>query len=141
MQSFTQGITIRSLNPDNYAMCNDYMDNVWTTGIQILPEISKGLIELKVVSCFTSASAIRAKSKSFGWRERKVSQGLAISLTWYDWKHVTALAIAKKLLNEYHENVHVYINDSNKTITIYRRMRDNVIKEIVQGHTRTIFKL
>lgn len=140
MQLFTHNISIRNLNPHNASLSNDYMDNLWTTGIQLLPEIGNQVLGLKVLDAFKSASFIKSKSDRFGWRERKFSQGLAIKLTWDDWMFSVARAIADSIFDTYHEYVHCVIDDATKSLTIYRRMKDRAIRELRLDTLHTIRK-
>jgi len=140
MQLFTNDISIRNLNPHNASLSNDYMDNLWTTGIQLLPEIGRCVLGLRVLDCFKSASFIKSKSDRFGWRERKFSQGLAITLTWDDWMFSVARGLSDKILDSYDELVHCVIDDKRKSLTIYRRMKDKAIRELRDGVLHTIRK-
>lgn len=116
------------------------MDNLWTTGIQLLPEIGNQVLGLKVLDAFKSASFIKSKSDRFGWRERKFSQGLAIKLTWDDWMFSVARVIADSIFDTYHEYVHCVIDDATKSLTIYRRMKDRAIRELRLDTLHTIRK-
>ena len=142
MQKFVENITIRHLNPHNHTCGNDFMDNIWSWGIQLLPEFGKYVSGIQIKRCFVSEAYIKkellAKDEDYNWEWKKFAYGLAIKLTWDNWSFETAMALSDAIFNDYFENTHCVIDTKEETLTIYRRMKTKKIREKTSTSMKTL---
>jgi len=142
MQKFIENITIRDLNPHNCVLGNDFQDNLWTWGIQILPELSRYVMDIKVMRCFASEKYIKdvilKDDEKFNWEWKKFAYGLAIKLTWNDWSFENASLVSNAIFDGYQEDTHCIIDERDKSLTVYRRMRDKKIRQRSNEGMKTI---
>lgn len=142
MIRYIENITIRDLNPHNGFLGSDYQDNLWGCGISLLPGLANFASGIKVVRAFESEDYIKKnvlkEGEHFNWACRKYSRGLAVKLTWDNFTFESALAFCHAVLDDYAEKCHCIINTTEKTVEIFRRMRDQCIKEISEDSIKKI---
>jgi len=126
---FIEGITFESLNPHNFHLKNDYINNLLSTAFMILPSIADEVSTVKILKAFLSRSYLRSLDRDIVPAVYKHSIGLALEVTWADWDMTKALLVADKLFSEIEEGIKLVINTKNKSLFIGRGFKESSIVE------------
>lgn len=123
------GVSFSELNHLNAALKNDYISNIYNTGMVVLSRM-RHLSGIKIIKGFISKQAIESKclksGELFNWYWKKFSFGLGIDVTWDNWDEMSARLVAKSLTSV-KENLHVYIDTETKSVTVLRKMKNKKI--------------
>ena len=134
---FAPNIDMWSINPYNVKMGNEYLDNVITTALAIIPKvyIAANSAELKVTRAFVPKGKIlEEKGIDANSYERKYGQGLALSFTWTEFNQDIAMQIAMDLFDNFNEGdrgIHIVVNPITRELSVYRKMKDTKLYLIV----------
>ncbi len=131
---FTKEISLIHLNPLNYALKNDYMSNLFSTGLLVLPVlgsaikypmfVKKAMISRKVLFSTKPPSILELKLQD------KFAEGLALSVGWDGFDIHEAIDASRSVINNADENVIVVVNDTDKYVSFYRDTNESAIYEI-----------
>jgi len=138
--TFVDKITFDSLNPHNFHLKNDYINNLLSTAFLILPVVANEVENIRIKKGFLSKSYIRSLDTEVKPYFYKHSVGLALELTWKDWDINTALLIADTLYSESEEKYKLIINIKEKSLYIGRGFKNNSITE-VNGDVERVIRI
>ena len=134
------GISIVELNPENFALRNDYIDNLFATAYLVINKIINPTgIHATVVRGFLSDKFIKSElsdeavGHSLIWKHGK---GLAIEITWEGFTYQNALTIASNFVQS-NDYVACIITDS--TLQIYRKTKVQEVRHKAKGSCRKVF--
>lgn len=142
---FAPNIDMWSINPFNVKMGNEYLDNVISTALSIIPKVYNmiGSNELKITRAFVpKGKIIEEKGIDANSYERKFGQGLALSFTWNEYDQTIAMQMAMDLFDNFNEGdrgIHIVVNPITMELSVYRKMKDKKIYLIV-GQDETGYK-
>ena len=139
----TQNITLESLNPHNFHLKNDYINNLLSTAFIILPIVAEHVTGIEVTKGFLSRSYLRSPSRDIKISHvvYKHSIGLALELTWDNWTYEEALIVAEDIYERASDNdekVMLVINEKQRTLYIGRGFKVSSILEDADGKERII---
>jgi hypothetical protein len=131
---FTKDVTLEHLNPLNYSLKNDYMNNLFVTGFSILPIINRiTAMPIIVKRAMASRKTLRSGNKPVWSIENtyldKFTEGMALSVTWDGFEINEAAEIANAIMTGLDEKVVIFINSMDKYMNVYRDTREKVIYE------------
>ena len=143
---FGKDISLREINPDNNALKNEYVDNLMTTAMMVVPPLDQIFGNLIVVQGFTAASKLykeilpkekpeRTKANMY---EIRHTLGYGLCLTWEGYDVDRALAFAKEFLKSTTENVNFLIY--NSYIGFYRSVVDRKIVRCIDDTFKIVIK-
>lgn len=138
---FAENISIESLNPHNFAMKNEYIDNLISTAWLIIPKIATDVDGLRVVKGFLSDAYMRQN-----YRLEKLEHltrhgsGLALELTWESFTVDDATSIGIKLLEETLEPLLVIVDTNRSKLCVYRRfLKDkSLLTQMIDNNQRLV---
>jgi len=138
---FAENVTIESLNPHNFAMKNEYIDNLISTAMLIVPKIAMEHSGIRVLRGFLSNAYIRDNFKTdIADYVQKHSMGLAIELSWdmFDLDEATSMGLL--LIEQVIEPLFVLVDPDRKKLCVYRRyLKDNsCLSQVIGGKLRTV---
>ncbi len=135
-----ENVTFNSLNPHNFHLKNDYINNLLSTAFLILPVIDELIEKVEVRKGFLSRSYVRATIKNVKPYEYQHTIGLAIEVTWSDWSYDSALIVAEKLFSSIEEGLKIIINPKRNTLFIGRGVKKSSIEEDT-GRSERVIKI
>ena len=123
---FANGITLEDINRYEAALKNEYMDNLVSTGLSILPVIDQNLSgkQIKIKEGFIPKALLLDLHDVLTHSMISHTKGLALKFTWtnYDYEEAYFLAHA---LYEYAEkndlNFHIVILEKEDAIDVHRK--------------------
>ena len=98
---FAENVTIESLNPHNFALKNEYIDNLLSTAWLLIPAIGREYGDLKIIRGFMSEAYMRSQN----YRVENAphiaqhAQGLALEVTWTMFNTDDAINTGLDLIN------------------------------------------
>lgn len=139
---FAENVTIESLNPHNFALKNEYIDNLLSTAWLLIPAIGREYGDLKIIRGFMSEAYMRSQN----YRVENAphiaqhAQGLALEVTWTMFNTDDAINTGLDLINTSLEPLYVIVDPERKKICMYRRyLKDtSTLSQIVDGSLRVI---
>ncbi|HNX38197.1 MAG TPA: hypothetical protein PL124_03940 [Candidatus Cloacimonadota bacterium] len=140
---FADGITLLNLNPFNYALKNDYINNLMNTGMCILPIVADTVVgDISIKKCFTSKKQFLNNDyeKEDPRLSDKFSEGLAIRLTWDEYDANMATQLAYRVMSQLELKMNIAINNTANHITFYLDTDDQSIYEITPDNSKRIIK-
>jgi hypothetical protein len=121
-----EGISFSDLNPHNFHLKNDYINNILITAFSVLPVIAKeDLLDVRVIEAFVSSSFIKSSTDKY---LRKHFNGRALRITWRGFKVADAIQVALSLFEEI-AHVEIVIDNVEDWIMINRNCDRSVIIE------------
>ena len=133
------GFSIRDLNPENYALKNDYIDNLFTTAYQVIDKIAipSGL-NISIVRGFLSRNYIEnelSKEAEGHTLIYRFSKGLALSITWDDFNYASALTVARHFVDSVSNSTCIV---TDKCLEVYRKTKKQEILHKTSSETRRV---
>lgn len=124
--TFANNITMKELNPHNFALKNTYISNLISTALNIIPILNEVIGEdaIKVTRGFISNMYLRDRVNVPDWKIQNMmrhTEGLALEFTWRDFEFSDALLAAKEVklsLQLKNEEVMVAIDTKRKRLHI-----------------------
>ena len=100
--TFANHITMKELNPHNFALKNTYISNLISTALNVIPILNEviGVEHIKITRGFISNMYLRDRIKVPDWKMQnmlKHTEGLALEFTWKDFEFSDALLAAKEV--------------------------------------------
>lgn len=138
---FAENCSIEQLNPHNFALKNNYIDNLISTGMTLIPRLSNyGIGQVTVLKGFLSRAYVTQNIGCFKYDfMHKHTEGLAVELTWDNFDVSDATSTALGLAETIPEPVLLVVNTDKKSLAIYRDTLDQtVVNQIVSGQIRTV---
>jgi hypothetical protein len=138
---FAENVTIESLNPHNFAMKNEYIDNLISTAWLLIPKIARQQSGLRIVKGFLSDSYMRQHYRTDNADYiLKHAKGLALEVTWDMFTADDATNVGHDIIRECLEPIYVIVDSSRKKICIYRRYLTDksVLAQLVDGSQRVV---
>jgi len=108
----SEGVDMQSLNPMNFALKNDYIDNLLTIGMIISTNVNR---PITIVEGFVSRSKLTEDCRK--GLDLNHATGNAISFTWDDFNEQNALGLGHRLLDLY--QCSVVINMDKGVVSLY----------------------
>ncbi len=132
---FTNEVTLENLNPLNYALKNEYIGNLISTGALILPRVQDHLafpvvVKKAMVNRNIMLSLGRSKFQVEEDLKDKFMKGLAITISWHDFNAVTAMEAIQGVMSSTDEKLTVIINEDDSYVSFYRGTKTRQILEI-----------
>lgn len=126
----TSKIDMSILNPYDVKLGNEYIDNLISTALSIVP-LAFTMIgtELEVVRAFYPKGRLEAElgDKANAY-DRKYSYGLALSFKWKSFTENSAIRIAIDMFDMLSEaGLHVVIDPYKQELRLYRKMKDRKV--------------
>ena len=138
---FGKTVTLEDLNPHNFHLKNDYINNLLFAALSVFPYLNNKGIDAKVLRAFISAGYMDENMPEFK-NERysqKYSQGLGLLITWEDYTDLEAISEVSKLVSTIKSNVLARINHAKKQVEILFEMSDkSKVFELVGTEERQI---
>ncbi len=143
---FADNVTMESLNPHNFALKNDYINNLVYTALAIIPYANEyiGADKVRVTRGFLSRKymqdEIRIPPKKVD-DLYKHAEGLAIELTWDNFDTESAIGLARFILNpvtRFKDQVKIVINGNKKRISFYLNVNETEVYEDTTDGLRQI---
>jgi len=119
---FAENVTIEALNPHNFALKNEYIDNLISTAWLVVTRVAPEVEGIKVIKGFLSESYIRANFKSAGDAVFQHGKGLALELTWNDFTVDKATTTGLTLINTCIEPLYVVVDSNRTKLCVYRKL-------------------
>lgn len=138
---FAENVSIENLNPHNFAMKNDYIDNLFSTAWLIVSKIGREQSGLKIIKGFLTAAYMREHYKTDGADYLlKHAEGLALEVTWDMFTTDDATSVGLMLINESLEPLFIIVDGQRKKICVYRKYLDSksVLAQLVNGTQRVV---
>lgn len=139
---FAKGIDMYSVNPDNNALKNQYVDNILCTSLAVfskLVSVAKHIEDMKVTKGFISRSKLYSSVDKPSARDVKHAKGLGLSVTWKGYEPEEALSISKKFFEESTNDFEIIIEDNQ--ISFYRGVQyRKVLRLLNDGSKSVIYK-
>ena len=134
---FADNVTMRELNPHNFALKNDYISNLISTALNVIPYANEviGSDRVRITRGFLSYSYITQELNIPSRLIKDIikhSEGMAIELTWKEFDNEEALVLAKTVVTELslqHIQVKVVINTVKSKISFYFDVSNSEIGE------------
>lgn len=126
------GVSISTLNPQNFALKNDYMDNLLSTAFMVFPIAIEVLGDRRFIikRGFQSHAYITQEVEAAITSELfKHTKGLALEFTWEGWTEEDALIVAKALYQRMKEPVKIIVNSDNRTMYIGRGYVESILMQ------------
>lgn len=134
---FADNVTMRELNPHNFALKNDYISNLISTALNVIPYANEviGSDRVRITRGFLSYSYIMQELNIPSRIIKDIikhSEGMAIELTWKEFDNEEALVLAKTVVTELslqHIQVKVVINTVKSKVSFYFDVSNSEIGE------------
>lgn len=135
---FAEGITLTSVNPDNNALKNSYIDNLICTSMAVFtsPAIINKVSTPRVVKGFISRKKLYDGEGKVTSNETKYAKGLALEITWPEFNSVTAVEIAKYFFDKSPTDFEIHIK--NDSIAFYRGVKIRKVLRILEGEKNSV---
>lgn len=122
---FADNVTMTDLNPHNFALKNDYISNLVSTALMVIP-IANAIVgsdSVMVKRGFLSRSYIQDEllhKPVFNKADLyKHAEGLGVSITWRDFDSDTAIRVCNEVIFAHpEEKIKMVIEDSTVTFTL-----------------------
>lgn len=139
----TKHIDLSILNPYDVKLGNEFMDNLISTSLSIIPPLFQSVgDELEVVRAFYPRSRLELdlgdKANAYA---RKYTYGLALSFKWKSFAENLAIRIAMDLADVLTEaGIHIVVDPFEKELRVYRKMKDSKVFIVIDesGKKKTI---
>ena len=97
----------------------------------------------KITRAFVPESRMKSllKVERLKGYAKKYTIGLGIDYTWANFNYAMAKVVADTLLNTLEEKIHVVIDESSNTFSVYRKMKDTKIIHKIDEVYRVVRKL
>ena len=120
---FAENVTIESLNPQNFAMKNDYIDNLISTALLLIPKLCRVHDDLIITRGFISHAHMNANVVIGSHNDylRQHEKGLALEVSWSNFDVEDATKISVMMLESFNEPILIVVNTKDKKIGMYRR--------------------
>ena len=139
---FARGVNLYSVNPDNNALKNPYVDNLICTSLAVFTKLGNELpdTDLKVLKGFVSRSKLYSDArKKPSPYDVKHAKGLGIKVTWSGYDTALALDIAKKFYDESSNDFEILIYEDS--IAFYRGIKyRKVVRMLEDDKYSVIYK-
>lgn len=126
---FGENTTLQNLNPLNFALKNEYADNLLSTALLIIPKVEE-YHKVEVITGFIAkahlASTFRINEHNRWLRQHTV--GLALQFTWDKFDMQDALKIANVLAETIIEPIYVIVDGTNRKLCVIRGYLKDVTK-------------
>lgn len=133
-------ITFSQLNPHNFSLKNDYINNLFTTALMIIPRLYQHLNEnIELIKGFVSKQYITDNYTEMDKHVYKHGEGLGLEFKLPDNKERLLISL-RQLLNDIEEPLEIRINLINETFSCFRDVRESAIFEISSAGERVIYK-
>lgn len=137
---FGKSVTLEELNPHNFHMKNDYMNNILFMALNVLPALEELGYTPKVEQCFLSnkytASNPELLRERFSERYNK-GLGMRVSLDPFDM--VGVIVDIPRIVMSINSNVHAYVDMRRKLVEFFFEMPDeSKVIEITDEEERRI---
>jgi len=126
----TNKIDLSILNPYDVKLGNEYMDNLISTALSIIP-LAFTMIgtELEVVRAFYPKSRLEVdigdRANAY---DKKYTYGLALSFKWKSFTENSAIRIAIDMFDTLSEaGLHIIIDPYKEELRLYRKMKDRKV--------------
>lgn len=154
------GLTFSDLNPLNFSLKNDYICNLFSTGLLLLPKIN-ACFKFKIIRGFVSKSYIYEtvtaepmseksadKIELLEYNERvksllyKHGEGLAIEIGLVGFKNtIEAMAeIVREIILDSKEKISAILMPDSNAISFFRGVKGTEIKICGKDFSRIVFK-
>ena len=132
---FTNEVTLENLNPLNYALKNEYIGNLISTGALILPRVQDHLaypviIKKAMINRNILLSLGRSRFQAEEELKEKFMSGLALCISWPEFNAVTAMEAVQGVMSDTDEKLTVIINEDDKYVSFYRGTKKRQILEV-----------
>ncbi len=135
------GVSLSTLNPQYFALKNDYMDKQISTAFMVFP-IAANIIgdrTFLIKLGFQSHAYVTQEVEAAITSERiKHTKGLAIEFTWVEWTEEDPLVIGKALYQRMKEPVKVIVNSENRTVYVARGYMDCLLVQRSLNESRVL---
>ncbi len=136
------GVTLRTLNPRNIALKNDYLESLLVLAFTVFPHVAEiiGGKTVTVIRGFLSRSYILDEVDPTGdeWL-MKHSRGEAVEFTWEGWSPDEASAVALNLFEKVGDTkVHIMYDTDNESLYVTTACKKKKIVEKTRNQIRTI---
>lgn len=141
---FAENVTIESLNPHNFAIKNEYIDNLLSTAWLLIPKIGVRQSGIRIIKGFLSEAYMRKHYKTDNALHLlQHSRGLALEVSWDMFTVDDALLVGHALMDECYEPLYIIIDPSRKKLCIYRKYLEDKssLCQLIDGGIRTIKNL
>ena len=137
---FGKIVTFENLNPHNFHLKNDYINNLLFVGLSILPGLEALGYSPSVEQCFVSAKYMEASPELMNGRySDKYSSGLAIRLSLADYDHYALVTDMPSLLSKVASKVYCYLHKNTKLLEFFFEMNDeSKVIEVIGEEERRI---
>lgn len=138
-----KGVTLRTLNPHNTALKNDFNENLLVTAFSVFPTAAKmiGNRKFRIIRGFESHGYIMNEvSKIASADLLRHSRGMAVEFTWEKCTEDERMAMAILLYDSIEEPVKIIVNHENNSIYVGRGVENSMIIENSSNQNKVIRK-
>lgn len=138
---FGKTVTFEDLNPHNFHLKNDYINNILFCALNTFPYLNSEGIDAKIVRGFVS-NGYMEQNLPLVYKEKysyKYTQGLGLIITWDSYDSTEAILIIPKLVAGIKSNVLARIDHACKQVELLFEMTEPTkIYEVAGGEERQI---
>jgi hypothetical protein len=127
-----------------FALKNDYMDNLISTAFMVFPIAAEILGDRKffIKRGFQSHAYITQEVEAAITSELiKHTKGLALEFTWEGWTEEDALVVGKALYQRMKEPIKVIVNSENRTVYVGRGYVDSMLVQRSLNESRVLARV
>ena len=136
---FGKTVTFEKLNPHNFHLKNDYINNILFVALSTFPLLESLGYELEVKQAFVSNAYMDANPELLDERmPGKYSQGLGLKLGIKDYDHYALLEDLPVAILQMKSKVHCYIDKQRKLVELFFEMEESKVYEVIGSEERRI---
>ena len=137
------GVDISTLNPHNFHLKNDYIDNLLSTAFLIFPKLKSifGNTSVRIEKAFLSASYVRNNFTTITDNLLAHTKGLAVEFTWEGFDNDSATQVALHLYDAIKEPVLIIIKTFSNRLYVRRNVKEKKILEYNSTNEKRVIRI
>lgn len=140
---FGKTVTFEDLNPHNFHLKNDYINNILFAALSTFPALNAEGVDAKVLRGFVSSAYMENNMPEMRKHDYsgRYTQGLGLQITWDEYEPIVAISLITKLVQSIKSNVLALINQEAEYVELFFEMPDEVgtcVYEITDAEKRQI---
>ena len=125
------GVTLNTLNPQNYSLKNDYLENLLVTAFTAFPAAAKVIGDRRFIvrKGFIPYSVLQENDPRASSDQIKHTKGLAVRFAWDGWTPEEGMWVAQAIYQERAEPVKVIVDQQKNEIYFSRGVNASILLE------------
>jgi len=133
-----KGITFDSLNPHNFHLKNDYINNILLVAFSTLPFFTDK-DNVRILNGFLSKSYVRSTDMVMA-TNNKFTRGKSYSITWDNFNSIEAIDLSLAIFQSSELPIELIIDIDNNFMEVSHETKESIIKERSNLEERIIRK-